>query len=281
MATLADLLAAAQGSLFKEPVPTPTSLLEQTRQPSPLDNLLRPYQNAILGRPAGGLGGFAQQPLAPIGPTGVPGIPSIPSIPSGPTPYAGPTSFTPIRTGHVPIEDRRPPELPSATEVAPPIQRVYNEVWARWPSSSNLGTHVVKYIRNDPDNGLSEHSFGDAIDIGGPPDQLEEQASWLANHAAELNITEVIFRDRIWTDDAGWHPYTSGGHDTHVHVTGPQTYSDTTPSFPEIDWQAPRRQRPTSTDQGTTRTTSTPTRTRTRHRRPSPGELQLRAHERL
>jgi hypothetical protein len=190
----------------------------------------------------GGLGRLLQAPGGELatGPTGTFGgfdFPTGPTSPSGPTPYSGPSSFQPVRTGRVPIEDPHPERIPSPSLVAPEIQRVYYELWSRWPDTSHMGTYNVRNIAGT--DTLSEHSFGDAIDIGGPPEQLAEQASWVANHARPLGVTQVIYKDRIWTDTEGWHPYTAGGHDTHVHITGPQTYSDTSPSFPTIRWNRP------------------------------------------
>lgn len=294
MASLADLLAAAQTAtpgLVGQVLPS----AGPGAPPSPLEGLLR---TGLSGQPltlpdvtgiGGGLGRLLGQGAPQAGFGGGFGLPPAPGGgfsfgdgTGGPTPYSGPTSFQPVRTGHMPIIDRQPEPIPSGREVAPEIQRVYYELWSRWPESSNLGTHVVKYIRGDPANGLSEHSFGDAIDIGGPDEQLTEQASWLANHAGKLGVTEVIFKDAIWTDDEGWHPYTSGGHDTHIHVTGPQTYGDTSPSFPLIDWNPPRPSRPSRPTGPTGPTgpqpsppspsdvrTPTPTRTRGRRRRPA------------
>jgi hypothetical protein len=256
MASLADLLRTAQGSLAlpgTEGLPELPDGVPQAE--SPLQDLLatgmsgQPVSFGDLTGIGGGLGRLLQAPGGQL--PGLPGSPGVggfagggyPTSPGGPTPYSGPSSFQPVRTGRVPIEDPHPERLPSASEVAPEIQRVYYELFSRWPNTTNMGTHVVRNIAGT--DTLSEHSFGDAIDIGGPDEQLTEQASWLASHAAPLGITQVIFKDRIWTDTEGWHPYTAGGHDTHVHVTGPQTYSDTSPNFPTIRWnRGPRTAAP-------------------------------------
>lgn len=156
-------------------------------------------------------------------------------------PYTGRTSFQPLPGGRFPVQDRTPAPIANVHEVAPEVQRALLELRARWPGdTTDMGTHVVKYIRGNPSNGLSYHSYGDAADIGGPGQQLEQQASWLARKAErdKLDLSEIIFRDAIWTDDEGWHPYTYGGHDTHIHITGPQgVYSDTSPWFPKVRYR--------------------------------------------
>jgi hypothetical protein len=52
-------------------------------------------------------------------------------------------------------------------------------------------------------------------------------ANWAAHNAAALNISQVIFYDRIWTaDKGGWRPYANPGgssnslqHRDHVHIS--------------------------------------------------------------
>lgn len=154
--------------------------------------------------------------------------------PLGVSTYTGPTSFTPVRSGHYPIVDPTPELLPNPHEVAPEIQRTWDELQARWPSTTNMGTHVVRNIAGT--NTLSQHSFGDAIDIGGSPGQLEDEANWLRRKADELGLTELIYQTSIWTPSEGWHPYSGIPHTNHIHITGPQTYGDTSPYFPTVKW---------------------------------------------
>jgi len=156
--------------------------------------------------------------------------------------YSGGTSFDPLKGGRYPIQDPTPAPLPNPGVATPEIQRAYDEIWSRWPGVSNLGTHVVKNISGT--STPSQHSYGNAIDIGGTDGQLTEIASWAARRAAALGLSQVIFKDRIWTTEQGWHSYTAGGHETHVHLTGPQVYGDTTPSYPVIDWKPKPKTRP-------------------------------------
>lgn len=52
-------------------------------------------------------------------------------------------------------------------------------------------------------------------------------ANWAAHYAPSLNVSQVIFYDRIWTADrGGWRPYTNPGgsgntrqHRDHVHIS--------------------------------------------------------------
>lgn len=216
------------------------SLLEAGITPPDIGGLNQPsayggYDYSLAG--LSGVRGLLGGDLGDLGDLGVGGLGGLPTSPGGPTPYSGPTSFQPIRTGRIQIVDRTPEGLPSPRDAAPEIQRAWFELQARWPNTTNMGSYVVRNIAGT--DTLSQHSFGDALDIGGDDQQLTEQASWLANHAGELGITEVIFKDAIWTTSEGWHPYTRGGHETHVHITGPQTYTDTTPDFPVVRWDRP------------------------------------------
>ena len=55
-----------------------------------------------------------------------------------------------------------------------------------------------------------------------------QMTNWLVANRSKLAIKYVIYRDRIWTQDEGWHPYThpSGNtsdptlrHLDHIHVS--------------------------------------------------------------
>jgi hypothetical protein len=73
-----------------------------------------------------------------------------------------------------------------------------------------------------------EHSSGKAIDIMTSDQALGDQiAAYLQSHAAELNLYDVIWWDRIWTPERaseGWRDYGDHGsatanHMDHVHVS--------------------------------------------------------------
>lgn len=64
----------------------------------------------------------------------------------------------------------------------------------------------------------SLHSVGRAADFMVTSSDI---GNWLGHHlvnTAELiGCCEVIFEDWRWTGDRGFHTYTRGGHDDHVH----------------------------------------------------------------
>ncbi len=102
-----------------------------------------------------------------------------------------------------------------------------------------FGEHTYAGVGERPDNPDSDHATGRAVDV-----MIENYATktgiaegtsiadWLRAHRTELNISYLIWRDRIWsTGNAAWRPYThpSGGasdthtdtqrHLDHVHVS--------------------------------------------------------------
>lgn len=81
----------------------------------------------------------------------------------------------------------------------------------------------------------SDHYSGRAVDIMITPWRDEARvakgwrvASWLVGNARPLGVRYVIYRDRIWTPERGWHRYRHPSGDTtnptlrhldHVHVS--------------------------------------------------------------
>jgi hypothetical protein len=167
---------------------------------------------------------------------GSPGMPGFPSAPG--VPYSGPTSFTPLPAGSYPVIDKTPNPGYDPSQVTPEIQHTALELWARFPGLTNMGTHVIKNVAGT--STPSEHSYGNAIDIGGTGKTLAEAASWAVAHAAKLGVSQVIYQTSIWTSDGGWHPYTGVPHTTHVHISGPLTYSNTNPSYPTVNFTPPK-----------------------------------------
>ncbi len=94
---------------------------------------------------------------------------------------------------------------------------VHRAVCARYPQIQVYGG-----IRGD-----GMHSQGRALDIMVSSDLGTEIAEWLQDHAAELGVTELIWRQRIWTTERagdGWRSMEDRGsatanHMDHVHVT--------------------------------------------------------------
>lgn len=94
---------------------------------------------------------------------------------------------------------------------------VHRAVCARYPQIQVYGG-----TRGD-----GMHSQGRALDIMVSSDLGTEIAEWLQDHAAELGVTELIWRQRIWTTERagdGWRSMEDRGsatanHMDHVHVT--------------------------------------------------------------
>jgi hypothetical protein len=90
-----------------------------------------------------------------------------------------------------------------------------------FPKVRFLGAYVCKYIAGS--NNLSQHSYGNALDIGaGSMAELERIADWFQDHSEEFHLEHIIVNRSIWTHGVGWRYY---GGDTHYHV-----HLDFTPS---------------------------------------------------
>jgi hypothetical protein len=93
---------------------------------------------------------------------------------------------------------------------------VYRAVCAAFPSVSSYGGW----------RGDGEHSDGRAIDIMVSGDLGWQIANWLVANSARLSLYDVIYAQRIWTDQRsseGWRPMedrgsTTANHYDHVHV---------------------------------------------------------------
>ena len=101
----------------------------------------------------------------------------------------------------------------------PDTVRVHRAVCAQFPQ-------IVRYIGK---GGGGEHASGRAVDIMlGSNRQLGDAiAKFAMDHARELGVSQVIYRQRIWTVQRagdGWRPMSDRGsptanHMDHVHVT--------------------------------------------------------------
>jgi len=80
-----------------------------------------------------------------------------------------------------------------------------------------LGAYVCKLIIGG--GGVrSQHSYGNALDIGAPTmADLYRIAHWYVDRADEFDLEHVIVDDRVWTRGIGWHHYTGERH-YHVHL---------------------------------------------------------------
>ena len=74
--------------------------------------------------------------------------------------------------------------------------------------------------------GDGEHSSGRAIDVMVSGARVREIAGWLRAHASELGVIEVIYEQKIWTQQRsgeGWRQMSDRGgrtanHYDHIHV---------------------------------------------------------------
>lgn len=85
---------------------------------------------------------------------------------------------------------------------------------------SDLGTYNPASTL--PGGGKSDHAYhpARAFDLGLTTAGTRERARWyIKQMAGRPEVEYVIFERRIWSRDHGWHAYTAGGHDTHVHVS--------------------------------------------------------------
>lgn len=84
-----------------------------------------------------------------------------------------------------------------------------------FPFISFLGAYVCKHIAGTYN--MSQHSYGNAIDLGCAYDRLQEVANWFVSRYGEYCLDHVIYKDNIWTRGEGWHHYT-GEYHYHVHL---------------------------------------------------------------
>ncbi len=118
-----------------------------------------------------------------------------------------------------PAESDAPCPTGSAVEAGlrPATIAVHRAVCAAFPQITTYGG-----VRAD-----GMHGQGRALDIMVSSDLGTEIAAFVREHAAELGVTEVIWRQRIWTTQlagSGWRAMEDRGsptanHMDHVHVT--------------------------------------------------------------
>jgi hypothetical protein len=85
---------------------------------------------------------------------------------------------------------------------------------------SDLGTYNPASTL--PGGGKSDHAYNPAraFDLGLTKAGTRARARWFFRRMIDRPEVEyVIFEKLIWSRDKGLHAYTSGGHDTHVHVS--------------------------------------------------------------
>lgn len=101
--------------------------------------------------------------------------------------------------------------------------RAWSAAKAYFGPISFLGAYVCKTIVGSGGT-MSQHSYGNAVDIGAPTmDDLERIWDYFVAHADEYDIDHAIVNKKIWTRGADTHYYSG---ETHYHV-----HLDFTPQF--------------------------------------------------
>ena len=100
--------------------------------------------------------------------------------------------------------------------LGPNAQQVYSAVRTEFPDMTDIGGYRAG------DSG--DHGSGRAVDIMVTGARGDQVAAWLQENAGELNITYVIWEQRIWHPGGGWEPMEDRGdptqnHFDHVHVS--------------------------------------------------------------
>lgn len=122
------------------------------------------------------------------------------------------------------------PKTP-ATNLVEPKQgwnSLRRDLWEAFSIGRNRGlTDLGTYnpASRLPSGAPSDHAVYPAVafDLGFTPATgwNNLKASTYAREMAKRPEVEyVICGDRIWSVSRGWHPYTAGGHEGHVHVSG-------------------------------------------------------------
>lgn len=101
----------------------------------------------------------------------------------------------------------------------PAVAKIRAAVEQRFPEVTNLGVDSCRPIAGS--STWSQHSYGNAWDIGGPTALLDEVYRWLTLNRATLPIGGICWKDR-----GGCDPRT---HQDHIHVEGRPKLDGTPP----------------------------------------------------
>lgn len=108
------------------------------------------------------------------------------------------------------------------------------EAWGmkRW-GVGTLGTYNCRNVAGT--DTLSKHGLGLAWDaaVQAPSPVGDEVFAWCVEHAAQLGLTEAIWKDRAWFG-AGVRPYSKSDHLNHVHLAIDHEHGWTRPLSPEV-----------------------------------------------
>ncbi|MGZ4475478.1 MAG: mucin-2 protein [Nocardioides sp.] len=116
-----------------------------------------------------------------------------------------------------PLSDQPCPDSSVENGLKPQTIRVYRAVCHAFPQITSYGGWANR----------SEHNTGNAIDVMTGDKALGDKiAAWAQAHAADFDLYDVIWWDRIWTPvraSEGWRAYGDHGsptanHMDHVHI---------------------------------------------------------------
>ena len=111
-------------------------------------------------------------------------------------------------------------------ELQPDMKALWLAVKQRFPGVTFMGGKVVRNVAGT--STPSQHSYGNAIDIGGTPETMLAVANWIAANAGSLGVGYLIFNMKDYSPSKGWGTYWYKGsdpnmqHRNHVHVQGPK-----------------------------------------------------------
>lgn len=103
-----------------------------------------------------------------------------------------------------------------AVGLGPNAQAVYSAVRSQYPHLTNIGG----YRAGDP----GDHGTGNAVDVMCGSADGDAVAAFVQQHASELNVKYVIWKQRIWMPGGSWKPMEDRGdptqnHFDHVHIS--------------------------------------------------------------
>ena len=121
--------------------------------------------------------------------------------------------------------------LPSG-KISPAAKNAWVQVFSN-PSFQYMSSKGVYVVKNIADTGTpSQHTYGNAIDFAGTASEMQELSNWLVTNANSLSVNNIIYNERIWNPNLGWHTYNwkaidGSPHADHVHVDFSPSSGDT------------------------------------------------------
>lgn len=124
-------------------------------------------------------------------------------------------------------DERKPPKQP-LVEPHQGFGSLHESLWEAYSIGRRMGLTDLGTYNPDsrlPGGGKSDHAFlpAFAFDLGFAPATGYEHPVARRFFRQMINRPEVnyvIVGNKIWSRELGEHPYTQGGHEAHVHVSG-------------------------------------------------------------